>query len=115
MSHPWRPARLGIRPLLAALLAALPLAAAAQDDAAHELGRQVFLEAEPSCAICHTLADAGAEGAVGPSLDQLRPAKEKVRQALESGPGAMPVYSESLSDDEIEAVAEYVAAVAGAP
>ena len=42
-----------------------------QGDAAH--GKQLFLQSakpsEPSCASCHTLADAKSQGTIGPNLD----------------------------------------------
>jgi sulfite dehydrogenase len=98
----------------AALLAAAP--APAQEGGGADLGRQVFLElAEPACAICHTLAAAGAAGTIAPSLDELKPSKEAVLAAVAEGIGVMPSYAEKLSEEEIEAVAEYVAEVAGAP
>jgi cytochrome c6 len=123
MFNPPRPLRLRIRVLLPALVALWPLAAAAQDAAEHELdeaqlerGREIFLEeANPPCNICHRLADAEAQGRIAPNLDQLQPTKERVLQALRSGPGAMPDYSATLTDDQMKAVAEYVAAVAGQP
>ncbi len=81
-----------------------------------ELGRQVFLEvAQPQCSICHTLADAEAEGTLAPSLDELKPTEEKAREAVETGPGVMPAYGEILTQEQIEAVARYVATVAGPP
>lgn len=70
-------------------------------------------DAQPACATCHTLADAQATGTIGPNLDNLGPTAELVEQALRSGPGQMPDYSDTLSDDEIEALAAYVEAVAG--
>ena len=86
----------------------------AGDDEKLALGREVFLErAEPRCGICHTLADAGAEGAVGPNLDDLKPNEDQVRTAVKGGVGAMPPFEEVLSAEEIEAVAHYVASVAG--
>ena len=114
MSHHVRRALLPALLALPLLLSLAPAAATEQDDAGHERGRDIFLEgAEPPCAICHRLADAGAEGTIGPSLDELRPTEERVMAALRSGPGAMPDYSEILSDEEMEAVAEYVASVTG--
>jgi cytochrome c6 len=84
------------------------------DEEALELGREVFQEiAQPPCGICHTLADAETSGTIAPNLDGLRPGVEQVREALRDGPGAMPTYSETLSEEEIDAVAQYVAAVAG--
>jgi cytochrome c6 len=85
----------------------------AADEAMLETGRQVFLEeALPSCTICHTLADAGASGQIGPNLDQLQPSLEMVRQAVAGGVGIMPAYGGQLSAAQIEAVAHYVSTVA---
>lgn len=91
-----------------------PVAVRAQDEAAFELGKQIFTtDAEPQCAVCHTLADAGAAGEIGPDLDELKPSLEKVRLAVKGGLGVMPPY-EGLTDEQIEAVALYVSSVAGA-
>jgi mono/diheme cytochrome c family protein len=108
---------------LAILLGAVPGAAfsaaaraqeAPADDAQLALGRAVFTErAQPSCAVCHRLADAGAEGAVGPSLDDLAPDADRVEAAVTGGLGIMPAFAGALSPAEIDAVAAYVAAVAG--
>lgn len=78
------------------------------------LGRQVFIEtASPNCGTCHVLAEAGAAGAIGPNLDQLRPTQERVAAAVTGGVGIMPAFSGSLSADEIQAVAYYVSRVTG--
>lgn len=78
------------------------------------LGKEVFLErSEPQCALCHTLADAGSSGNIGPKLDALRPTKEQVVVAVREGMEAMPAYGDTLTEEEIEAVADYVASVAG--
>ena len=88
--------------------AALAPAAQAED------GRAVFTElAQPSCTICHTLKAAGAEGTVGPSLDELKPDKERAAKAILNGVGAMPPYRDKLSPAQIEAVADFVARAAG--
>ena len=73
-------------------------------------GSAVFATA--GCAGCHTLADAGATGAVGPSLDALRPSAATVVAAVTGGKGAMPAFGGELSDDDIAAVAAYVSTVA---
>ena len=79
-----------------------------------ELGRTVFLErAEPSCALCHTLAEAGAAGAVGPDLDALRPGLETVVSAVRDGVGVMPPQAGLLTEEEIRAVARYVVDATG--
>lgn len=77
-------------------------------------GKALFTaEAVPACAICHTLADAGAEGAIGPDLDELKPTKDVVLKVLKEGMGAMPSFAESLSQEEMEALAGYVVEVTG--
>ncbi|TYC57325.1 cytochrome c [Marinobacter sp. BW6] len=77
-------------------------------------GKQVFTQdAQPACTICHTLADAGSAGAVGPNLDELKPTREQVVNAVTSGVGIMPAFNESLSEEQIQAVAHYVATVTG--
>lgn len=96
--------------VLLTLLAA-PLAAQEPD---LEAGRTIFNEtAQPQCALCHVLADAEAEGKVGPSLDELQPGVDQVRAAVTSGVGVMPAFADSLSEEEIETVSTYVADVAG--
>ena len=88
--------------------------AASPDSAALELGKQVFVElAQPQCGICHTLADAGTTGAVGPNLDKMELTEGKVRLAVSDGIGVMPAYDETLSQEQIDAVALYVSTVTG--
>jgi mono/diheme cytochrome c family protein len=73
-------------------------------------GKSVFTA---NCATCHTLADAGASGEVGPNLDELMPEKSLVETQVANGGGGMPAFSGVLSQQQIEAVAEYVSTVAG--
>jgi cytochrome c6 len=68
----------------------------------------------PACAVCHTLRDAGAVGAVGPILDELKPEAARVANALRNGLGSMPSYKAALSEQEILALARYVAQASGA-
>ena len=77
-------------------------------------GRQLFTQAVPACALCHTLKDAGAEGAIGPNLNELRPDANRVAKALRNGIGQMPSYRDKLNDKQIEALARYVARASGA-
>ena len=87
-----------------AVLLALPVLAGAGD-----LGREVFTEkATPPCAICHTLEAAGATGEVGPSLDELKPSKSQILEAVRTGVGVMPRYTGLLTEEQIQAVAEFV-------
>jgi mono/diheme cytochrome c family protein len=73
-------------------------------------GRDLFMRAAPPCATCHTLSAVGATGEIGPILDELRPDRERVAAALRSGVGNMPSYRQSLSEEEIQALAAFVAA-----
>lgn len=80
--------------------------------AADDLGRQLFTAgAQPACALCHTLKEAGAEGAIGPSLDELKPDAERVAKAVRNGIGQMPAFT-TLTEAQIQAIARYVAAAA---
>lgn len=75
-----------------------------------ELGKKVFTTtAQPSCVVCHTLKDAGANGKVGPDLDELKPDTQRVIAAVTKGAGAMPPYVDRLSAEEIQALARYIA------
>ena len=78
-----------------------------QDD-----GRMIFGE---YCASCHTLAAAGADGKVGPNLDQLQPPEGLVEDAVERGRqrgnGTMP--GGIVQGEDVAAVSAFVAAVAG--
>jgi len=73
-------------------------------------GRDLFMRAAPPCATCHTLGSVGATGEIGPILDELRPDRERVAAALRNGVGNMPSYRQSLSEEEIQALAAFVAA-----
>ncbi len=74
-------------------------------------GKKVFLSA--GCGACHTLADAGSGGTVGPNLDQLKPSRDRVAAQVTNGGGAMPAFKDRLSKQQIEDVAAYVSSVAG--
>lgn len=93
-------------------------------------GAQIFTAA--GCAACHTLADAGSKSDVGPDLDALAEnartrqpgtsAEEYVRQSIVE-PGAFVVegfqnvmpagYGEQLSQEQIDALVEYLLSVGG--
>lgn len=90
---------------IAALGALLGMAAACAH--AQEDGRKLFGAVTPACALCHTLKDAGATGAVGPSLDELKPDAERVAKALRNGIGQMPAFPH-LSEAQVQAIARYV-------
>jgi mono/diheme cytochrome c family protein len=82
--------------------------AAAGDPAA---GKQVFASA--GCASCHTLQDAGAQGTVGPNLDEAKPSRDLVVERVTNGKPPMPAFKGTLSDEQIQDVAAYVSSVAG--
>jgi mono/diheme cytochrome c family protein len=80
--------------------------------AAEEHGRQVFGE---RCNNCHTLAAAKTQGKVGPNLDQLKPPKALVLNAImqgrKRGNGTMPAGI--VSGKDAQDVAAFVGTVAG--
>jgi len=75
-------------------------------------GKDAFASA--GCGSCHTLADAGASGSVGPILDDSKPSAELVVDRVTNGQGLMPPFADSLSKQQIADVAAYVSSVAGA-
>ena len=79
----------------------------AQSDDMFDLGKDVFLN-KAVCSTCHTLADAGSNGQIGPNLNEIRPGKMTVMNAVTNGIGVMPPYEDQLTPEEIEAVAHYV-------
>jgi mono/diheme cytochrome c family protein len=80
---------------------------------AHEAqGRELFAA---RCSQCHDLAGANAVGRVGPDLDEMRPPKALVLDAIEKGRarglGQMP--RDLYEGEEADAVAAFVERVAG--
>ena len=69
-------------------------------------GAAVFAEA--GCGGCHMFAPANSEGTVGPPLDGVDLSKDEIEQQVRNGGGGMPAFGDRLSDEEIEAVADYV-------
>lgn len=84
---------------------ATPPAAAQGDPVA---GKAVF--ASSGCGGCHTLKAAGASGAVGPNLDQKKPAFDRVVHQVEVGGGPMPAFKGTLSPTQIQDVAAFIVA-----
>jgi len=80
-----------------------PGASATGDPAA---GKAVFASA--GCGGCHTLKAAGTSGTVGPDLDQLKPAEDRVVHQVEVGGGPMPAFKGQLSAKQIQDVAAFV-------
>jgi len=73
-------------------------------------GKDIFTA---NCGSCHTLADAGTSGTVGPNLDQLKPPLARAKHQVEVGGGVMPAFKGTLTPAQITAVAKYVFSVAG--
>jgi mono/diheme cytochrome c family protein len=80
--------------------------------ASDERGREIFAQ---RCATCHTLKAANAVGKVGPNLDNLRPPKALVLDAVQKGrargQGQMPAGL--VDGQDAQQVATFVSKVAG--
>jgi cytochrome c6 len=75
-------------------------------------GKAIFT-GSAGCSGCHTLADAGATGTVGPNLDQLKPSDAAVVKQVTNGGAVMPAFKDTLTPQQIQDVAAYVSSVAG--
>jgi mono/diheme cytochrome c family protein len=75
-------------------------------------GRELFAQ---SCRNCHTLAASNTAAQVGPNLDQLRPPKALVLDAIHNGRarGNGQMAADLVEGAEAEAVAAYVAKAVG--
>jgi mono/diheme cytochrome c family protein len=93
------------------------------------VGRRLF--SQFGCNACHTLADAGAHGTVGPSLDGIGTRAASAVEGLEAGPyieqsildpdahvvegspsGVMPLnFGERLTAEELQALVDYLLAL----
>jgi cytochrome c oxidase subunit II len=88
-------------------------------------GKTLFTEAaQPACASCHTLADADATGTTGPNLDEVIPdlSDAEIKQSIQDpdakitegfDAGIMPPYADSLSEEQVDALVQYLKEVAG--
>ena len=62
-----------------------------------------------SCGACHALADAGAGGSIGPSLDgNPRLTRDFAIDVIAHGRGAMPSFAGQMTDEEIARLADYI-------
>ena len=88
-------------------------------------GKTIFTKtASPACGSCHTLADAGTTGTIGPDLDKFLKGKDAdfIQQSIEDPSayvekrfpdGVMPTnYKETLQPEEIKALTDYLVKVA---
>jgi cbb3-type cytochrome c oxidase subunit III len=73
-------------------------------------GKSIF---QANCASCHTLKAAQATGTIGPNLDQLKPSEARVKHQVENGGSVMPAFKGTLTPEQIDAVAKFVATSAG--
>jgi cytochrome c6 len=71
-----------------------------------DAGKPVFNSA--GCGGCHTLADAGSTGTVGPNLDQAKPTLQLALTRIINGASPMPSFKGTLTDQQIADVAAYV-------
>lgn len=80
--------------------------------ASEQHGRELF---GLRCANCHTLKAANAAGAIGPDLDQLRPPKALVLNAIENGraAGNGQMAAQLYTGQDAEDVANFVAKAVG--
>jgi mono/diheme cytochrome c family protein len=92
-------------------------------------GEQIFTAA--GCAGCHQFAPAGSNGTIGPSLDELqtqagniepgKSAEEYVRESIEDPgafvvqgfPNAMPAFQGRLTDEQLQALVDYLLQTGG--
>ena len=72
-------------------------------------GKAVFT-GTAGCGSCHTLADAGTTGSVGPNLDDAKPPYDRVIDRVTHGRGVMPAFGDQgiLTPTQIQDVAAYV-------
>ncbi len=73
-------------------------------------GKTIFTT---NCGSCHTLADAGTSGTIGPNLDQAMPSDDLAITRVTNGKPPMPSFKGKLTDAQIKAVAKYVSESAG--
>ena len=71
------------------------------------LGLEVYNN-KAQCGVCHTIQAASSEGNIGPNLDQLKPSMDRIIYVVTNGIGVMQAWEDVLTDEEIEAVANYV-------
>ena len=85
------------------------VASASAEEAAkvdREAARELFHAY--SCSACHALADAGAGGSIGPTLDNPTLTRDFVIGRIANGQGAMPSFKGQLADEDIALLADYI-------
>jgi cytochrome c oxidase subunit II len=88
-----------------------------------EDGKAIFTSQDANCASCHTLADAGATGSIGPDLDTVLKGKDEafIKQSIDDPDaeiangyqaGIMPPnFKDTLGDAKIDALVKYLSEV----
>jgi cytochrome c6 len=74
-------------------------------------GKKIFESS--GCSSCHTLADAGAAGTIGPNLDQSKPSYRRATARVTLGKSPMPSFKGQLTTQQIADVAAYVVTATG--
>ena len=74
-------------------------------------GEAIF--ADSGCANCHTLEAAGANGTIGPNLDESKPTVDESISQVTNGGNGMPAFGDQLTEAEIRDVATFVTESAG--
>jgi mono/diheme cytochrome c family protein len=90
----------------------IPQAGITELTPAQQHGRELFAH---NCRICHTLAAANSVAQVGPNLDQLRPTKGLVLDALKNGRarGNGAMAANLVVGQDAQDVADFVSAAVG--
>lgn len=70
-------------------------------------GQEIFVA---NCGSCHTLAQAGTTGTIGPNLNDSSFDQDAVEVQVTNGGGGMPPFGGQLSEEEIQNVAAFVVA-----
>jgi cytochrome c6 len=87
-------------------------------------GKQLFLDAKSQCASCHTLADAGSTGTIGPNLDDAFTSVKQQGFTIQSMEDVIrgqiaypekPMPANLLNGQDANDVAAYIAKCAGNP
>jgi mono/diheme cytochrome c family protein len=63
-----------------------------------------------NCGSCHTFEDAGSAGTIGPNLNESSADVAAMEEQIRKGGNGMPAFEGQLTDEQIKALAEYLAA-----
>ena len=74
-------------------------------------GKEIFAT---KCGACHTLADAGTSGTIGPDIDTLAPDAQTVEDAIANGGAGTGMMPRGLvSGEDLTHVTDYIVAATG--